>query len=528
MSLWKKYKTKYQKLEKNLKEEKMKNFFILLISLALIVILLTPFASAESRGGNLIIGVDQEVIGLDPNVVTSFSSFRRIDLLYNKLVKMDYDFNIVPDLADSWEIPDSLTYIFHLKEGVKFHNGRELTADDVKFSLERVLDPKTASPGRSYIAPISDIEVINKYTIKIKLSSPLASFLSGLASNNCSIVPKEEVEKYGNLQRDAVGTGPFKLGEWVPDNYMKLVRNPDYFEKGFPYLDAVTFRVIPEQTSLLAGIKSGSLDMATINEGSIILQAKKDPNLVVMQIPGLNLRTFGFNNTREPFDDVRVRQAIALAIDRDEIVIAAEFEMAQPSGPLPASVKKWAKPLEELPFSKRNLKKARELLTEAGYPDGFSFNIVTSSSYEGGLAVAQVIQSQLKEIGLRPELEVVEWGIYIDRWVKRDFDSIVELRGGSAEPDRFLYRSLHSTGGVNNWLFEDEEVDKLLNEGRRLVKYEDRKPIYDKIQVLLSEKMPVIFLYVPFQTQVLSPNVKNFRQIGDGALQYLSQTWLEE
>lgn len=506
----------------------MKKFFLLLISLALIGSLLTSFALAESRGGTLSIGVDQEVVGLDPHIVTAFSSFRRLDLLYNTLVKLDYNLDIVPDLADSWEIPDSLTYIFHLKKGVKFHNGRELTADDVKFSLERILDPKTASPGRSYIIPISNIESIDQYTIRIELSSPLASFLDGLTSKNCAIVPKEEVEKYGNLQRNVVGTGPFKLEEWVPDNYMKLVRNPSYFEKEFPYLDAVIFRVIPEQTSLLAGIKSGSLDIATINEGSIILQAKKDPNLVVIQVPGLNLRTFGFNNTREPFNDVRVREAIALAIDRDEIVNAAEFGMAQPSGPLAASVKKWAKPLEELPFSKPNLKKARELLAEAGYPDGFSFNVVASSTYEGGLAVAQVIQSQLKKVGLRPELEVVEWGIYIDRWVKRDFDSMVELRGGSPEPDRFLYRSLHSTGGVNNWLFKDEEVDKLLDEGRKLIKFEDRKPIYDKIQVLLSEKVPVIFLYVPLDTKILSPNVKNFRQMGNGSIQYLSQTWLEK
>ena len=506
----------------------MKKFVLLLISLVLIITMLALSVLAESRGGTLTIGVDQEVVGLDPHIVTAFSSFRRLDLLYNTLVKLDYNFNIVPDLADSWEIPDSLTYIFHLKKGVKFHNGRELTADDVKFSLERILDPKTVSPGRSYIIPISNIESIDQYTIRIKLSSPLASFLDGLASKNCAIVLKEEVEKYGNLQRNVGGTGPFKLEEWVPDNYMKLVRNPSYFEKEFPYLDAVIFRVIPEQTSLLAGIKSGSLDMATINEGSIILQAKKDPNLVVMQVPGLNLRTFGFNNTREPFSDVKVREAIALAIDRDEIVNAAEFGMAQPSGPLAASVKKWAKSLEELPFSKQNLKKARELLVEAGYPDGFSFNIVTSSTYEGGLAVAQVIQSQLKKVGLRPELEVVEWGIYIDRWVKRDFDSMVELRGGSPEPDRFLYRSLHSTGGVNNWLFKDEEVDKLLDEGRKLIKFEDRKPIYDKLQVLLSEKVPVIFLYVPLDTQILSPNVKNFRQMGNGSIQYLSQTWLEK
>ena len=512
----------------------MKKRSLLLIGAVLILIMLAPsaFATAQKEEKKaekiLTIGVDQEIVGLDPNLVTAFSSFRRIDLLYNKLVKHDNNLNIVPDLAASWEIPDNLTYIFHLKQGVKFHNGRELTADDVKYSLERVLDSKTGSPGRSYIAPITSIEVSDKYTVKVKLSSPLASLLNGLASNNCAIVPREEVEKYGNLQRNVVGTGPFKLGEWVPDNYIKLVKNPEYFEKGLPYLDAVIFRVIPEQTSLLAGVKAGSLDMATINDGSVILQAKKDSNLVVMQKPGINVRTFGFNNTRKPFDDVRVRQAIASAIDRKEIVATAEFGMAEPSGPIPASVKSWAKPLSELPFTKQDLAKAKELLAQAGYPDGFSFKIVTSPTFEGGLAVAQVIQDQLKKIGLKPELEVIEWGIYIDRWVKRDFDSMVELRGGSPDPDRFLYRTIHSTGGVNNFLFKDNEVDRLLDEGRKLTKNEDRKPVYDNLQVLLSEKAPVIFLYVPFETQVLRSKVKNFKQVGDGSLSFLAQVQLEK
>jgi len=504
----------------------MKRFFA--ISFIILFFIFSLSSGQIKKGGTLTIGVDQEVVGLDPNIVTAFSSFRRIDLLYNKLVKYDENLNIVPDLAISWKIPDNLTYIFYLRKGIKFHNGRELTAEDVKYTLERILDPKTGSPGRSYIEPISSIEIVDKYTVKIKLSTPLASLLSGLASNNCAIVPKEEIEKYGNLQRNVVGTGPFKLAEWVPDNYMRLVRNPDYFEKGLPYLDEVIFRVIPEQTSLLAGLKSGALDMATINDGSVILQAKKDSNLVVMQKPGINVRTYGFNTTRKPFDDIRVRQAIALAIDRDEIVSTAEFGMALPSGPIPASVKRWAKSVKLLPLSRPNIKKAKELLAQAGYPDGFSFKIVCSPTYEGGISVAQVIQNQLKKIGLKPELEVLEWGIYIDRWRKRDFDSMVELRGGDPDPDRFLYRILHSKGAVNNFLFKDEEVDKLLEEGRKLTKYEERKPIYDKLQVLISEKAPVIFLYVPYETQILRPYVKGFKQVGNGALYYLTNTWIEK
>ncbi|MFH2115230.1 MAG: ABC transporter substrate-binding protein, partial [Spirochaetota bacterium] len=159
---------------------------------------------------------------------------------------------------------------------------------------------------------------------------------------------------------------------------------------------------------------------------------------------------------------------------------------------------------------------------EAGYPQGFSFKIVCSSTYEGGLAVAQVIQNELKNIGVTAELEVVEWGVYIDRWVKRDFDSMVELRGGSAEPDRFLYRTLHSTGGVNNFLFKDAETDALLDNGRAQTKSAERKATYDELQKVLSQKAPLIFLYCPNENHVLGPKVQGFKQVGNGSLYYIT------
>lgn len=472
----------------------------------------------------LTIGVDQEAIGLDPHIVTSFSSHRRVDLLYNKLVRHDENLKLVPDLAESWEIPDNLTYIFNLRKGVKFHNGREMTAEDVIFSLNRVLDPKTASPGRSYISNIKSMEALSPYRVKITLSSPLSSFLEGLATNNCAIVSKAAVEQYGNLQKVEAGTGAFMLKEWIPDNSMTLVKNPDYFEKGLPLVDKIIFRIIPEQASLYAGVKGGTLDLAQINDGSTILLAKRDGSVNVMQKPGINVRTFGFNVTRKPFDDVRVRQALSLAIDRNEIVTISEFGMAQATGPIPVGATQWALPLSKLPFFEVDIQKAKALLAEAGLPNGFSFKIVTSNSFEGGLAVAQVIQNQLKKIGVNAELEVVEWGIYIDRWVKRDFDAMVELRGGSGEPDRFLYRMIHSTGGVNNFLFKDADVDRLLDKGRQLTAYAERKPVYDELQILLAQKAPIIFLYCPFETHVMSKNVKGFKQIGNGSLYYLVTT----
>ncbi|MBN2874650.1 MAG: ABC transporter substrate-binding protein, partial [Spirochaetales bacterium] len=329
----------------------MKKLSILLIAVLAMLVLAGSGAFAATPGEKVLtIGVDQEAIGLDPHIVTAFSSMRRIDLLYNRLVRLDDNFVVVPDLAESWELPDNVTYVFHLRKGVKFHNGREMTADDVKYSLERILDPKTASPGRSYISTITSIEVKDRYTVSIKLKEPLASLLDSLTSNNISIVAREVVEANGNLQKVTGGTGPFMLEEWIPDNSMTLVRNPSYFEAGAPYLDKVIYRVIPEQASLLAGVKSGVLNMATISDGATIRQASKDKSVVVMNKPGLNVRIFSFNTTRKPFDDVRVRQAFAMTLNRPEILTIAEFGMGKATGPIPVAATQWALPLSKLPY----------------------------------------------------------------------------------------------------------------------------------------------------------------------------------
>lgn len=500
----------------------MKKFLCVLLSL--VALSLVTGASAAAADTTITIGVDQEAVGLDPHIVTAFSSMRRIDLLYNRLVRLDDNLVVVPDLAASWDIPNNLTYVFHLRHGVKFHNGREMTADDVKYSLERVLDPKTASPGKSYISPITAVDAVDRYTVRVRLSAPLASLLDALTSNNISIVAKEVVEANGTLQKVDGGTGPFTLKEWVPDNSMTLAKFPGYFEKGAPLVDSVIFRVIPEQASLLAGVKSGDLDMATINDGAIIRQAAGDSSVVVMSKPGLNVRTFSFNTTHKPFDDVRVREAVSLALNRAEILSLAEFGMGQPTGPIPVAATQWALPLSRIPFSSLDIARARSLLADAGYPNGFSFKLTCSSTYEGGLSVAQVAQNELKQIGLDAQLDVVEWGVYIDKWVKRDFDTMIELRGGSEEPDRFLYRTLYSTGGVNNFLFKDAEVDKLLDAGRTQTRFADRKSTYDRLQAAISEKAPLVFLYCPNENQVLGKRLSGFRIVGNGSLYYLAWT----
>jgi peptide/nickel transport system substrate-binding protein len=487
-----------------------------------------PGTHAAASKVTLTVGVDQEAVGLDPNKVTAFSSFRRLDLLYNKLVTYDADLHVVGDLAESWDTPDSRTYVFHLRKGVRFHDGQEMTSEDVTFTIERILDPKTASPGRSYIDAVDGVSAVDRYTVRVHLKYPLASLLSGLASGNAAIVERAAVLRSasGDLQKTEAGTGPFTLAEWVPDNVMRLVRNPAYFKRGLPKVDEVVYRVIPEQASLLAGVRTRSLDMATISDGSVTKQAQADKALVVLQAPSLNLRIFSFNTTRPPFTDARVRDGIAFAIDRDAIVKAAEFGLGEVSGPVPAPARAWALPVAEFPEYRPNPAKARQMLQDAG-AGGAAFKIVASPTYEGGLAVAQVIQSQLRAVGLNPAIENIEWGTYINRWVKRDFDTMVELRGGDPDPDRFLYRTFYSTGAVNNFLFKDSAVDRLLDRGRVHVATTERKPIYDDLQRALVQKAPAVFLYTPYNTQVMQSYVKGFRLIPTGALAYLEQTSIE-
>lgn len=498
--------------------------------LAAVVVMALSVAPRLEAGpappGTLTVGVPGEPVGLDPHIVTVFSSLRRVDLIYNRLVRYNERMEIVPDLAVSWEIPDSRTYIFRLARGARFHNGRELVADDVKYSFERIADPATASPARAWLPPFEHIRAVDRYTVEFKLKHQLASFLSNLTLSNMAIVPREEVERHGNLHRVAVGTGPFMLDRWVPDDHMRLVSNPNYFRRGLPRASELIIRVIPDEASLLAGLRAGTLDMAHLSDPAVIDLARRSPGLVTMQTPSILLRTFGFNTTRPPFVDSRVRQAIAWALDRQRIVELAERGNAAVSGPIPIAIREWAVPVTRLPYARPDVARARRLLAEAGHPAGLTIKIQTSPGFRL-LPVAEVIKEQLREAGITADLEVMEWGVWVGRWVRREFDSMVEIRSGGIDPDGFLYRMLHSGGPVNNFLFRDSDLDRLLDRGRVIIDYDRRKTIYDDAQRLIMERVPFIPLYSPHDTWAMRGTVRGFRQVGTAQYYYLEETSLE-
>ena len=242
------------------------------------------FAQTPKRGGWLKVATDDTAIGLDPHLSITNSTFTFTEHVYDTLLRFNYKGQLEPSLAVSWKQPNSTTYIFNLRKGVKFHNGRDMTADDVVYSFKRILDPKTGSPSASTFETIKSIEAVDKYTVKVILSKTMPGFLSYCAFvRNSAIVPKEEVEKRGTLQKDMIGTGPFKLKEYRHGSGATFVRNDQYWEAGLPYIDGFDFIVIKDDASRLAGIRKGTLDIGWLKEIQMAEMAAKTPGTKLIE-----------------------------------------------------------------------------------------------------------------------------------------------------------------------------------------------------------------------------------------------------
>ena len=324
-------------------------------------------------GGTFISAKTTEAPSLD-TILEQAASRQRIDVLfYNRLVEWGADGKIEPVLAESWSTsPDGKTWTFKLRRGVKFHHGRELVADDVKFTYDRVMDANIGSGGRGYFLAIDGIEIPDKYTVRIHTKQPSASLLAALAGNWSAIVPRDEYEKRGDLRRTAIGTGPFILQEWVPQSHLKARKNPDYWDKGKPYVDAVEIKIIPDEASIVAQLRTGNIHHALLEDNKNYLLVKDDKRLNAMRSPRLGFDCMMMNLGRKPFDDVRVRQAISLGIDRNEVLRVAASGLGQVTGPLTPAMKPWALPIEAFKeWYTPNPPRAKKLLAEAGFPNGF-------------------------------------------------------------------------------------------------------------------------------------------------------------
>jgi peptide/nickel transport system substrate-binding protein len=490
-------------------------------------------ASAQTRprrtGGTFISAKTTEAPSLDPILEQALSRHRIDPLFYNRLAEWGADGKLEPGLAESWTTsPDGKTWTFKLRQGVKFHNGREFVADDVKYTYERVLDPKIGSGGRGYLSAIDQIEVVDKHTLRLHTKQPSASLLAGMAGGWSSIVPREVIEQRGDLRRTAVGTGPFVLQEWVPQSYLKARRNPDYWDKGKPYVDAVEIKVIPDEANIIAQLRTGNVHHALLEDNKNYLLVKDDKRLTAARSPRLGFDMVNINHGRKPFQDVRVRQALSLAVDRQEVLQAAASGLGSVTGPLTPAMRPWALPIESFKeWYTPNPERAKKLLADAGFPNGFKTTLKVIPTFPTMVAGAQVIAAQLKKVGVDVQIIQEEYGVWIKAIIKPsfDFDLTMNITNGDADPDSLLYRRFHSV--EKQWNNDgDPEIDVLLDQGRLTVDPAKRKEVYDKVQRLMVEKAIQIWTFAPDMIDI-SQNYVHYEQHFTTNYYGFRTVWLE-
>jgi peptide/nickel transport system substrate-binding protein len=493
----------------------------------LLVLLLTALfglAAAQQQGGTLVAAWAQDPVGLDPHVTSAYSSFQILENVLDTLVTLDAEQNVVPSLAESWEASaDGLTWTFRLREGVRFSNGRELTADDVVFTFERMLDPETGSGNAYLLAGVTAVDAPDDRTVVLTLEAPNVALLGHLAVNKAvGIIARESVED-GTINTRPIGTGPFRIAEFQPGTLVRLERNEHYWQSGLPYLDAIDIRIIPDESVRRTALVSGDVDWAISVPAQSVSELDRNDEVVVDQTTAGAYWYIGVNTEREPLDDPRVRQALSYALQRDNIALAAAFGNAQATqDPIPSS-SAWA--FDYAPYE-YDPERARELLAEAGVEGGFELEIMPTTQYEESIRVSQVLQANLAEVGVRATIRTLEWAEWLEEEGAGNYDTYVCSWNGLVDPDDYFFAQ-HRTGEVFNFTgYSNPTVDELLDHGRRTEDFVERLPIYERINRIIVDEAPYIYLYNPLNIHAYRPYVEGFQARPDQAVRFVG-TWLD-
>jgi peptide/nickel transport system substrate-binding protein len=487
-----------------------------------------PAGAHPRRGGVLQAAQDVDPISLDPHANANVSALQGYEHAYESLTTYDEQLNVLPALAARWEIAaDQRTYTFHLRPGVKFHNGQTLIGDDVKYSIERVLDPRTASPFRNVFAVIDDVTVLDPLTVRVHLTEPYPGLLAEFASLRASAVVPNRIADRVNLKLQAVGTGPFRLTEYVPQDHFTYVRHEDYWARPLPYLDGMAFKILPEEDARIAGVKAGQLHYAGLSaQGARAVRAV--PGLRILQSPFAWAAAHRLNVGQKPLDDARVRRAIRLAVDTQEVIQKAVYGAGVPTGPLPTGFGGWALPPAALPYQKPDLEGARKLLAAAGYPNGgFTITVKCSPQYPEFVAFSVVLQAAAQKLGITVDVQQLEWGAYL-KATARPFDFQLGATAWTfrSDPDGYLFPFFHSTGVFNAGPYRNPRVDGLLEEARRTPGRAERVRLYREIQHLLLEDAAAFWYYVKINFEALSARVEGYAQSFTGRRMFLRNAWL--
>lgn len=483
----------------------------------------TPPPATTATGGDLVIGVTSEADTLLPWTATQFQAVNIMQTLYDTLVDFDQDLNIVPGLAESWDVStDGLTVTFHLRQGVTFHNGASFDSSDVKYSLEAIMNPDTAAVSASSLASVDSIAAPDASTVVLTLKNPDAGLLANLATINMAMLSSHD--SLTDLAAQPNGTGPFKFSTRVANQSLKEVRNDAYWG-GAPQLDGIEFRVIPDETSIVAAMQSGNVQMAVFDD-PLVAQSAASGNITITKTPLLSYHVLQLNASRGPLSDVNVRLAIQCAIDRQQVLDTAAMGEGQVTGPITSPA--FRSDPNARPCPTRDLDKAAQYLAQSAYPDGVSLDtIVSQGEYSTSVNEAQNLQAQLKDANITLNLEVLESGAYVDRWMAGDFDAAVALNGGRPDPDGMYYRYFTSGGSLNKVAgYSSDKLDQLFAQGKQTADVNQRKQIYSQISDELENQAVWIWMFTGYTYTATTSAVQGFIPMANQSVQYLRVTSL--
>lgn len=461
--------------------------------LAALLTLLVPGMGLAAGGGQLTVATNAEIQSLDPHFAVAHIDGYFQGTVFDGLTQFDHDMREVPNLAESWDIvDDGATYVFHLRANVTFHDGSAVSASDVVYSYNRIIHQEPQTKWVSYLGGVNSIEAVDDLTVRVELAAPNAAFLSNLVF--LAIVPEGSGEDFAT---NPIGTGPFVFVERVPGERIVLRKNADYWDSSAQLVDELIFVPNPDASTKVANLRTGVVQLADMIPYANIETLRSDPD-VYLAAPELSSGYYHImlNNARAPFDNQKLREAFAYATNKEVLVTIVTAGVSSVSS-APFDAEHWAyDPEVEAEFGyEYNFERARELLAEAGYPDGLTVTAKVPPAYPDMVQMIEILGNDLRQIGVTLEIQQLEWSTFLQQvWSDRDFDVSINISAREYDPDSLWRTPFYSTGGSNVVGYQSAQMDAALDGGAAALTQDERKEFYAEAQRLLLTEVPQILV----------------------------------
>lgn len=503
-------------------------FLRLLLAVVSIGLLAGGSAVAQEPvyGGTLQVGLADDPPELDPHLTAANASRTVLHNIFATLFEVDEDLQVVPGLVKEWTVsPDGLEYVFELHEGILFHDGTSLDADAVAFNFERMLDPDFGSPRKSELEFVDEVIVEGPLTVRVTMSQPFAAFLPALASWTGMMVSPTAARAVGDdsFETSLIGAGPFKFVEKIRDDRVVIERFDDYFKEGLPYLDQVIYRPFVDGDSRILNLESGALHIINTVPGRNVSELQDHADITLSIVGGLGYRGIYINGESADLGNRERRRALSACIDR-QVIVDTVFGDAAVPGFGPYSPATWVVDLDD-PVPQRDLELARELLEEAGVPDGFSFTLFIVPSEEE-IRVASMMAAMCSEVGIQIDIQQIEFGTGLARMGDGTYTAFSVELSPRNDPDLSAYPWFHSES--TNWArIYNDELDDLLTRARASVDQDERRELYRQTNEIYALEVPYLFTYHMAEIKAYRNEVNGYRHIPDSMMRF-EDVWLAD